>query len=112
MDAQQKTIEELLKSAEDDIGEEIDMKNNLMNHSKTHLFGSTFEYDAFENRPWNQRLRDGSKKATTFNDRDLHVLAGDAQHFIRTNPGVIASLFDDFEELPSGWTRSEERRVG
>jgi|GEM_PF-602414 len=104
MDAQQKTIEELLKSAEDDIGEEIDMKNNLMNHSKTHLFGSTFEYDAFENRPWNQRLRDGSKKATTFNDTDLPVLAGDAQHFIRTNPGVIASLFDDFEELPSGWT--------
>ena len=104
LDAQQKTIEKLLKSDEDDIGEQIDMKNNLLSHSKTHLFGSNLEYDAFENRPWNQRLRDGSMQASTFTDSDLPILVGDAQHFIRTNPGVIASLFDDFEELPAGWT--------
>lgn len=77
-----------------------------MEHSKTHLFGQGLEYNAFEGRPWNQRLRDGGVKATDFNtDSAIPTLQGDMDHFFRENPKVINSLFNDFEDLPAEWDR-------
>lgn len=84
----------------------IKFAKDAMEHSKTHLFGHNAEYNAFENRPWNQRLRDGGVKATDFNtDSAIPTLQGDLEHFVRENPKVINSLFNDFEELPAEWDR-------
>lgn len=106
----QKKIETLLKDPEPEAVESL-IKNTLMStgnlkHSATHLFGSGKSYDAFENRPWNVRFRDGSVRATDFNkDSNIPLLQDDVEHFVRENPQVIDSLFDDFDELPSEWSR-------
>ncbi|OFM84587.1 hypothetical protein [Weeksella sp. HMSC059D05] len=78
-------------------------ERKLPAHTATHIFGSIHSYDAFENRPWNQRLRDGSAKATTFSASEIPTLEGDAEHFVRQNPTVIESLFRDYEGLPKEW---------
>lgn len=77
-----------------------------MKHSSTHLFASTLGYDAFDKRPWNQRFRDGGTKATNFiTDSNIPTLQGDLEHFVRENPSVINSLFDDYADLPAEWSR-------
>src|SRR5690606_17336104 len=56
-------------------------------HSNTHLFSSGKEYDKFEGRPWNARLRDGGMQATNFvKDARIPTLQGDLEHFVRENP--------------------------
>ncbi|MBO2546095.1 hypothetical protein J0871_16890 [Salegentibacter sp. BDJ18] len=84
----------------------INQEASKMKHSATHLFSTGAKYDAFEGRPWNQRLRDGGAKATDFND-DAYIplLQKDAEHFVRENPQALESLFNDFEELPKEWSR-------
>lgn len=105
---QQKQIEKLMKDPEPEavaIIKNIATVGNLK-HSATHLFGSGKSYDAFENRPWNARLRDGSFKATDFNQNsNIPTLQDDLEHFVRENPQAIDSLFDDFEDLPAEWSR-------
>ena len=84
----------------------INNARQSMQHSATHLFASTKGYDAFDKRPWNQRFRDGGTKATTFNtDSNIPTLQGDLEHFVRENPSVINSLFNDYEDLPAEWDR-------
>lgn len=78
-------------------------ERKLPAHTATHIFGSIHAYDSFEDRPWNQRLRDGSAKASAFSANEIPVLEGDAEHFVRENPTVIESLFRDFEDLPKEW---------
>lgn len=81
-------------------------KHNMLKHSATHLFGTGAKYDAFEGRPWNARLRDGGVKATDFrNDSSIPTLQGDLEHFVRENPTVINSWFNDYEDLPAEWDR-------
>ena len=77
-----------------------------MAHSATHLFGSANSYDAFEGRGWNERLRDGGMKATDFNQNGVvPLLQSDIEHFVNDNNGLLESLFNDFRELPSQWSR-------
>lgn len=79
----------------------------IMRHSATHLFGSGKSYDAFEGgRSWNARLRDGGVKATDFNQSGvIPLLQSDLEHFVEENNGTLSSLFNDFRELPSQWSR-------
>jgi len=100
-------IAKLLKDPEGDSPEEIIKRNaKNMTHSATHLFASGKNYDAFEKRGWNQRLRDGGMKATDFNaDGTVPLLQDDVAHFVRENPQALESLFNDFAELPSQWSR-------
>jgi hypothetical protein len=77
----------------------------MKQHSSTHLFGDSEAYNAFESRPWNQRAA-GLIKAgiSNFNDRvEIPLLQGDIEHFVRNNPKLIESIFDDFETLPKDW---------
>ncbi|MFL9844731.1 hypothetical protein [Flavobacterium rhizosphaerae] len=103
------TVQELLKDSEGDVPAAIIKLNKAtMEHSATHLFASGKQYDAFDKRPWNARLRDGGVKATDFtNDSKstIPTLQGDLEHFVRQNPTVIESLFNDYEELPAEWDR-------
>lgn len=106
--SQMEQIQQLLKDPEPEaVGNVIKQAmNNHFKHSATHLFGSGKSYDAFENRPWNVRLRDGSMKATDFmSDSNIPLLQDDVEHFVRENPTVIDSLFNDFEDLPAEWSR-------
>lgn len=105
MAEQEKTIKNLLEGKAPDSGEEI--RTNIldkMKYSATHAFGTGNSWDAIEGRPWNERLVSGRTSASTFSSNiDVPVLEGDLQNFIRKNPGVIESLFNDFDELPADW---------
>ena len=100
-------VQALMKESEGDVPSAI-LKNlqKDMKHSDTHLFASTADYNAFDKRPWNMRFRDGNVKATDFNnDSNIPTLQGDLEHFVRENPTVINSLFNDFDDLPAEWDR-------
>ncbi|MDR6844505.1 hypothetical protein [Flavobacterium granuli] len=79
----------------------------IMKHSATHLFGSNNSYDAFEGgRAWNARMRDGGVTATDFNQSGvIPLLQSDLEHFVEENNGTLTSLFNDFRDLPSQWSR-------
>ncbi|MFP9114307.1 hypothetical protein ACLI1A_10205 [Flavobacterium sp. RHBU_3] len=80
--------------------------NGGKQHSATHLYGIADPWQAFDQRPWNARVKEGGMKATDFlNNSEIPTLNGDLEHFIRKNPDVIKSWFDDFEDLPTDWDR-------
>ncbi|WP_445458424.1 hypothetical protein [Flavobacterium sp. HNIBRBA15423] len=88
-----------------DTGKTVVNNKKQMQHSSTHLYGSGMEWDSFEKRAWNQKAA-GLITAgiSNFNDTvDIPLLQGDIEHFVRNNPKVIESIFDDFEGLPSDW---------
>ncbi|WP_322970344.1 hypothetical protein [Faecalibacter sp. LW9] len=72
-------------------------------HSATHIFGSNESWNAFENRPWNERMKSRSPKASTFGSEEIPLLEKDAEHFIRQNPKVLESFLFDKGELPKEW---------
>lgn len=76
------------------------------NHTATHLFGIADPYNAFDKRPWNTRAKNFGVSATNFiSDANIPTLQGDLEHFVRENPDVINSWFNDMEELPAQWSR-------
>ncbi|WP_329805422.1 hypothetical protein [Flavobacterium facile] len=76
----------------------------MKQHSSTHLHASGFEFDAFEGRSWNKRAAGLTAGVSNFNDKvDIPLLQGDIEHFVRKNPTVLESIFDDFEGLPKDW---------
>lgn len=85
----------------------INGANSTMKHSATHLFGEAKAYNAFEGgRSWNARMRDGGMKATDFNQSGvIPLLQSDLEHFVEENNGLLSSLFNDFRDLPSQWSR-------
>jgi hypothetical protein len=100
-------LAKLMKDPEGDSPEAIIKRNaKNMTHSATHLFATGKQYDAFEKRAWNQRLRDGGIKATDFNEKGtVPLLQDDVEHFVRENPAALESMFNDFEDLPKEWDR-------
>ncbi len=104
---QNEMLAKLISDPEADSPLEVIKRNaKNMTHSATHLFASGKEYDAFEKRPWNQRLRDQGIKATDFNQSgSVPLLQDDLEHFVRENPTALESLFVDFEDLPKEWDR-------
>jgi len=106
---QKATIDALIAAPEDDVTPKQSKamnRSSLLAHSATHLFASNKNWDAFEKRPWNQRLRDASGKATDFkSDANIPLLQEDMEHFVRENPTVLNSLFNDHFQLPKEWDR-------
>lgn len=102
------TIQKLIQDPEGDTPAAVIIGNTKhMKHSASHLFGSGKSYDAFEGgRSWNARFRDGGAKATDFNTSGtIPLLQSDMEHFVEENNGVLTSLFNDFRDLPSQWSR-------
>lgn len=98
----------MVATPEDDVKPKTNaMKRvSLLAHSATHLFASNKSWDAFENRPWNQRFLDASGKATDFkSDSNIPLLQDDMEHFVRENPTALNSLFTDHFQLPKEWDR-------
>jgi hypothetical protein len=103
------TIAKLLTDSVGDSALEV-IRNSEMGtkgkHSATHLFGTNKAYDAFDNRPWNARMRDNGVKATDFNSNsNIPTLQADMDHYVEDNNGMLESLFNDFRDLPSQWAR-------
>jgi len=103
-----KMLETLLKAPEEDEPLASGNRNNLKDmHSKTHFLGTGQAYDAFENRPWNQRaagLRNGPTDFMAEDGTELQTLKGDIDLYHRKNPQAVNSLFRDLVGLPSFWT--------
>ncbi|WP_413998704.1 hypothetical protein ACMDB5_13085 [Flavobacterium sp. W1B] len=101
-------IAKLINEPEGDKPEAVIQRGNQnMRHSATHLFGDNKAYNAFDGgRSWNARLRDGGMKATDFNQSGvIPLLQSDLEHFVEENNGLLSSLFNDFRDLPSQWSR-------
>ena len=103
------TIAQLLNESVGDSALEV-IRNSEMartgKHTATHLFGTNKAYDAFDNRPWNARMRDNGIKATDFNSNsNIPTLQADMDHYVEDNNGMLESLFNDFRDLPSQWAR-------
>lgn len=89
-----------------DTGKVVGSKNKKMEHSTTHLFATGLDFDAFEGRSWNQRAAGINAGGSNFNDKvDIPILQGDIELFVRKNPNVLESIFDDFEGLPKDWAK-------
>ncbi|KAA2218261.1 hypothetical protein [Maribacter flavus] len=105
---QKALIEKLLKSPEDDspiaTGPKIGPKAM---HSATHLFGDNKAWNAFEDRPWNQRAAGIVTTATDWVEESVNVdkLNGDLKLYYRENPDEIKSLHRDNFGLPSFWPK-------
>lgn len=106
---QKAMIDALVGQPEDDVTPKHNSamnRSSLLAHSATHLFASNKSWDAFEKRPWNQRLRDASGKATDFkSDANIPLLQDDMEHFVRENPTALNSLFNEHLQLPKEWDR-------
>lgn len=103
-----KMLQKLIAEPEKDSPLASGKRDNLkMMHSKTHLFSSNQAFDAFENRPWNQRAAGLINTPTDFSAEDgneLQTLKGDIDLYYRQNPQTVNSLFRDNLGLPSFWT--------
>lgn len=101
-------VKKLMNEGVGDVPEAIidSSKNMKLVHNATHLNASGKEWDKFEKRSWNARLRDGSVKATDFSsDGTIPLLQDDIAHFVRENPNALNSLFNDTLDLPKEWDR-------
>ncbi|SFU48933.1 hypothetical protein SAMN05216480_10529 [Pustulibacterium marinum] len=105
--AQNDLLQKLINDPEGDTPEAIIKgMGQKIQHSATHVFGGNEEWNKIEGRSWNQRLVNGAVKATDFNaDSNIPLLQDDVAHFVRENPEYLESLFSDYEELPSEWSR-------
>jgi len=104
----EETVTKLMNAGVGDVPEAVITQGQaaMKKHSQTHLFASNKEWDKFEKRSWNARLRDGSMKATDFSsDANIPLLQDDLEHFVRENPNGLNSMFNDFEDLPKEWDR-------
>lgn len=85
------------------------LKNAKVMHSATHVFASGKDYDAVENRPWNQKaikLANGALQvgATDFTDQPtIQKLNDDMKLYYRENPQELKSLQRDKFGLPEFW---------
>lgn len=104
---QDKKIAKLLSSAEDDSPLQVikSTVESTMKHSKTHLFGIQKDYNAFEDRPWNQLAAGQSVAMPSFAKDSLEVekLQGDLDLYYKEVKSDVNSLFRDFLKLPSFW---------
>lgn len=106
----QQTIIKLSKKPEPDLTPEpVNPQGGHMQivHSKTHLFASGKPYDAFENRPWNKKLKDrleGKKvSATDFTDLDFSKVNEDLGAYWRENKEDFISFLRGLSRLPDNW---------
>lgn len=100
----QETIIKLGKTSEDDLTPEA-IKENLMGitHSKTHLFATNKSWDAFEDRPWNQRAVGKNVVATDYTPLTIDKLNTDLGAYYRDNKTELISFLRAKNRLPDFW---------
>lgn len=100
----QETIIKLGQKSEEDLAPEA-IKENLMGiaHSKTHLFASNRSWDAFEDRPWNQRAIGKNVVATDYTPITIDKLNTDLGAYYRDNRMEFLSFLRAKNRLPDFW---------
>jgi len=100
----QETIIKLGDKPEPDLdAEDIDGLKGIA-HSKTHLFASNNEWDAFEGRPWNARILNPDKKASNFYAAiTIDKLNTDFGAYFRQNKTELLSFLRGKKRLPEFW---------
>jgi hypothetical protein len=100
----QETIIKLGLKSEDDLTPEA-LKENLtgINHSKTHLFASNKPWDAFDDRPWNQRAAGKNIVATDYSPITIDKLNTDLGAYYRENKMEFLSFLRAKNRLPDFW---------
>lgn len=95
--AEQDNPEEILKAA----------KGLELEYSATHLFASGRDFDAFEGRPWNKRLKahaEGKElKATNYSTVDISKINQDFEDYWADNKDEILNYVRAVDRLPSFW---------
>lgn len=102
-------VKKIMSEGVGDTGKVINLNGGkqMRTHSSTHLNASGLEFDSFEKRPWNARAAGlPNAGSSDFNQTvDIPLLQGDIEHFVRKNPTVLQSIFDDIEGLPKDWAK-------
>ena len=88
---------------EDDIEAKLPGVNKTLVHSKTHLFASNHNFDAFADRPWNQRAAGMVPTATDYTPIDLTKLNEDLGAYYRENKMGLISFLRNKNRLPKNW---------
>lgn len=98
---------EVDKPLETITGKQTIMK--VIKHSKTHLFGSAENFNAFADRPWNNRVKEIKsvdeipKKLTDWNTINIDKINADFGDYSRKNLNKIVSLLRDGFGIPAHW---------
>jgi hypothetical protein len=77
-------------------------KMNIV-HSKTHLFGSTRSFDAFEGRNWNKRVAGMSVGATEWTGINIERINEDFGAYWREEREEVLTILRDYRGLPAHW---------
>ncbi len=100
----QESIIKLGKAPEPDVALQVSKGNQMpLMHSKTHLFASNLEFDAFEDRPWNQRAAGIVKMATNYTPIDISKINDDLGAYYRQDKTALLSFLRAKNRLPSFW---------
>lgn len=100
----QETIIKLGQKPEEDLSaEDLDGLKGIA-HSKTHLFASQNQWDAFEDRPWNTRMMNPDQKPTKFNASiTIDKINTDFGAYFRQNKTEFLSFLRAKNRLPAFW---------
>ncbi|MBY0487483.1 MAG: hypothetical protein K2P85_09905, partial [Flavobacteriaceae bacterium] len=101
-------VKKLMAEGVGDTGKVINLNGakQMRTHNSTHLNATGFSFDAFEQRSWNAIAAGIKAGSSDFNQNvDIPLLQGDIEHFVRQNPKVLESIFDDIEGLPKDWAK-------
>lgn len=87
---------------------DLDALNNgtgktVIMHSKTHLFASNNTFDAFADRPWNDRAAKGSLVGATYTEIDISKVNEDLGAYYRENKTAMISFLRAKNRLPDFW---------
>ncbi len=100
----QESIIKLGKKPEPDVAITESNKGPMpLTHSKTHLFASDKSFDAFEDRPWNQRAAGLVKGASAYTDIDIQKINDDLGAYYRQDQTALISFLRAKNRLPSFW---------
>ena len=72
-------------------------------HSKTHLFGSTRSFDAFEGRNWNKRVAGLPVGATEWTGINIERINEDFGAYWREEREEVLTILRDYRGLPAHW---------
>lgn len=104
--SQKKSTQTIIKlggsSEEDVIPSPVDGKT-VLTHSKTHLFATNNSFDAFTDRPWNQRAAKGATISGEYTKVDIAKVNEDLGAYYRENKTAMISFLRVKNRLPAFW---------
>ena len=98
-------IAKLTGEPELDTAELIKSGNMKIAHSATHLFASANGWDAFADRPWNQRAAGQEVKSESYSELSIDRVVEDFGDYYKQDLNETVSFLRGISRLPSFWGR-------